>query len=410
MKQRTKAQLNPRERGEGNVYPYHGSWYVRFWHGGKRYKQLLGRCEDFPTMQHVRQAAREALDVLPLPDNGNRSKRSLTMAEFIERSYLPQQKEARRESTYVEYEGMFKRHIKSLPQAQLPLWQFRTSTAQQLLDAIAARKFLSSSTFKHIKAFLSGACREAARMDLIRDNPMHETRLPSRCAKPRETVAYTLDEIKAVLSQLDGDLQTRAIVAVCAFGGLRRAEVQGLRWQDYDGKTLSITQTVWKNFVNPPKTKSSASWVPVIPPLAAILDEYRASVKAADAYGITSKPDARMFLFKLDDTGRKRITEAFTRAGLKFAGYHSFRRGLASNLFQLGASDVIVQRVLRHGSVQITRASYIKLRDGIMDAAMDSLTAAWNGQNQVGPRSGLAGESAGAEVVDNTNAEAREFR
>jgi integrase len=405
MKKRTKKQINPSTRGSGNIYEYHGSHYVRFWHGGQRFKQLLGRREDFPTHQHVERAAREVLDALPLPDSNGHRRPSLTLAEFIERSYLPEQKEARRESTYIEYEGMFRRHIKPLPQAQLPLWQFRTSTAQQLLDAIAARKFLSVTTFKHLKAFLSGACREAVRLDMLKLNPIHETRLPSRCAKPRETTAYTLDEIKAVLDQLNADLQTKAIVAVCAFGGVRRAEAQGLRWQDYDGKTLTISQTVWKNFVNPPKSKASGSWVPVIPPLAAILDEYRARVKAADAYGITSKPDARMFLFKLDDTGRKRITEAFTRAGIKFAGYHSFRRGLASNLFQLGASDIIVQRVLRHSSVQITRASYIKLRDGIMDAAMDSLTAAWNG-----PRSGLAAPVANTDVVDVTSTEAHVVR
>ena len=124
--------------------------------------------------------------------------------------------------------------------------------------------------------------------------------------------------------------------------------------------------------------------------------------QSCDTFGIVT-PDARMFRFRLDDTGRQRIREAFTRAGLRFHGYHSFRRGLASNLFALGASDVIVQRVLRHGSVQITRASYIKLRDGIMDAAMDSLTAAWNRRNHVGTSVGPRGDGDNAEVVDSTN-------
>ena len=47
---------------------------------------------------------------------------------------------------------------------------------------------------------------------------------------------------------------------------------------------------------------------------------------------------------------------------------------------------------------QIARASYIKLRDGIMDAAMDSLTAAWNG-----PRSGLESDGAATRTADSTN-------
>jgi integrase len=60
----------------------------------------------------------------------------------------------------------------------------------------------------------------------------------------------------------------------------------------------------------------------------------------------------------------------------------------ATTCYELGADDLTVQRILRHGSVQVTREKYIKLKHGKMDAAMDSLTRARDGQNQVGPRSG----------------------
>ena len=68
---------------------------------------------------------------------------------------------------------------------------------------------------------------------------------------------------------------------------------------------------------------------------------------------------------------------------------------------------MVVHRILRHGSVQVTPEHYIKLKHGKMDAAMDSLTRAWDGQNQVGPRSGLESPAFGGDVVDVTSTEAR---
>jgi integrase len=42
-------------------------------------------------------------------------------------------------------------------------------------------------------------------------------------------------------------------------------------------------------------------------------------------------------------------------AGLTWHGAHSLRRGIATNLYSLGASDKIVQRILRHAKAAVTR-------------------------------------------------------
>ncbi len=62
--------------------------------------------------------------------------------------------------------------------------------------------------------------------------------------------------------------------------------------------------------------------------------------------------------------------------GYAWHGWHAFRRGIASNLFQLGADDLTVQRVLRHSKVVVTREHYIKVRDEKLDAAMQKLSNA----------------------------------
>jgi len=56
-------------------------------------------------------------------------------------------------------------------------------------------------------------------------------------------------------------------------------------------------------------------------------------------------------------------------------GLHGFRRGIASNLYELGADEKIVQRVLRHAKSHVTKERYIKTFDPALVAAMKKLEA-----------------------------------
>jgi hypothetical protein len=46
-----------------------------------------------------------------------------------------------------------------------------------------------------------------------------------------------------------------------------------------------------------------------------------------------------------------------------------FRRGIASNLYELGANEKIVQRILRHAKPHVTKDRYIKAFDPAVLAA-----------------------------------------
>ncbi len=79
-------------------------------------------------------------------------------------------------------------------------------------------------------------------------NPVQGTIIPRKAAAPAETHASTPDEVVAVLDVLrrvkDLDqrskLQAQTAVALMFFAGLRPGEARGARWEDYDGKTLSV--------------------------------------------------------------------------------------------------------------------------------------------------------------------------
>jgi len=65
------------------------------------------------------------------------------------------------------------------------------------------------------------------------------------------------------------------VVALAAFRGLRRSELRGLEWSDYDGEVIMVNRSVWEGFTNEPKKRRSKAPIPVIPALAGILDAYR---------------------------------------------------------------------------------------------------------------------------------------
>ena len=69
---------------------------------------------------------------------------------------------------------------------------------------------------------------------------------------------------------------------------------------------------------------------------------------------------------------REVIKPKLQALGVEWHGWHAFRRGLATNLHALGVSDIVIQAILRHSDVSVTRQSYIK-RTGVDDRSLVAL-------------------------------------
>ena len=59
-------------------------------------------------------------------------------------------------------------------------------------------------------------------------------------------------------------------------------------------------------------------------------------------------------------------------------GWHAFRRGLATNLHELGTDDKEIQAILRHSDVRLTQNIYIQSVDESQVDAMDALSQTYN--------------------------------
>jgi len=224
---------------------------------------------------------------------------------------------------------------------------------------------------------------------------MREVGLP-RAPESDETYAYSLEEIDGMLAVLPQPVFT--LVAVAAFTGLRRAELRGLEWQDYDGEQISVKRSVWESHTNEPKTRKSKAPVPVIPKLARILDHYRLPSGNPRSGPMFANGKGRPE--NLNNTLHRTILPALNRCAVcmeakaahiaasvsheferddnlpVWHGWHGFRRGLATNLYQLGVPDKVIQQILRHANVSTTMNIYVKTVSADSTAAMQKLDAA----------------------------------
>ncbi len=109
----------------------------------------------------------------------------------------------------------------------------------------------------------------------------------------------------------------------------------------------------------------------MIEPLRRLLDQHRATANGS-LWILTG--DKKGFSLNLDNIARREIKE---KIGGRWKGWQSFRRGLSTNLYELGVPPEVAQIVLRHADAATTRKHYLMLKSrGLEQAAMRKLEKA----------------------------------
>jgi integrase len=200
------------------------------------------------------------------------SSRLWSTESFGNSRYLPWIEEHKRPSTAKGYRDIWEDHLRPLC-ARAWLKDTRTYHVQGWLNHIGAEK-LSRNTLKHVKSVISGIFTLAKQQDYFQwENPARDTAINPKASEPKETYAYSLDEIQSILSLLPEPAATA--FAVAAFMGLRHGEIQGLLWENYRDGELYVSRSIWNGRISDPKTRKGRAPVPVIRQLADRLEMHR---------------------------------------------------------------------------------------------------------------------------------------
>lgn len=306
--------------------------------------------EKYRTEDDVRALA----DLILAPINAQTAQAESTqkVSTFLEHVYLPYVAQAKKPSTVKSYADMFRLIKPYVPDVGISA--VRTSTIDRLIQAVADSKPRAHTTLRNVKSFLSGAFRYAKRIDAITDNPVRDSVVPKGLPKG-ETPAATLEEIQKFLTLLPEPAKTAVLVA--AMTGLRLGEVKGLQWSDIVGDVIYVKRSVYSGHVTEVKTQSSRAPVPLLPIVKKALEAHRQQ-STGNTFIFVGPKSGRPL--RLENVVRRDIKPALEKAGIKWLGWHSFRRGVGTNLHALGADDLTISHILRHGNVTVTQSFYEK--------------------------------------------------
>jgi integrase len=362
----------------------------------------IAACEDRATHppKNILKLAEKELERLKGPAQEESPLMQMRVGEFHETIFLPWIRREKKPSTVNGYTGLWRRHVAGTDFEQLWLRSINTKNVQELLEKIAnprqvdAKKAaarhgfgprveqVSKVTLGHIKHLLSGVMRHAARegcMDFDADkgnSPVQAALIPGRAPKTKNKSAYTRAEVDTMLRLLSDPART--VVAVAAFSGLRAGEIRGLQWSDLEPgdqdhlPQLQVRRSVWRKHTTDPKTQSSANAVPLIPLLSERLEAWRRA--CGNPVSGPMFPNAAGNPISLDSLYWRAMRVVLQKAGVRWTGWHSFRRFTATELNSLGVDDLLIRDVLRHSDVSVTRASYIQPRSVEKDLAMQKLS------------------------------------
>lgn len=387
---------------KGYIFHKGNSWFVRYCDdvmqsdGTVKRKLVCKKLDvEYGGEYRTRKSVQPFVDDILAPVNRGTLNPQSTMAvaDFIDKVYFPQYvTENLRTCTLKGYKHLWERHVRGRV-GTITLRQFRTVNGERMLADIARQAMLGKNSLKHIKAFLSGVFKQAKRLGILDGvNPITDISIP-RAPEGEQTHAYSLDELKRMLVVLKAPAY--AVVLTAALTGLRKSEIRGLRWEDFNGKELSVNRSVWCSEVNETKNPRSKASVPVVKILADALNEHRQRMgglavgyifQAGNGSALNLDNLARRVIVPALDvcTVCKATEDDHKTDGHEFQrdktlptwhGWHSFRRGLATTLHQLGVDDKTIQAILRHSNIGVTMNIYVKSVAASQVNAMDTLSA-----------------------------------
>lgn len=306
-----------------------------------------------------------------------------TFAQWLDYWYkdiiLPQIEE----TTAYGYRGMIENYLK--PQlGEIRLQKLTARDIQQYYTWLMGEKELSPNTVIKHHNLLTNTLNAAERQEYITKNPMRAVSPPKK--RQREAKFYTPEQLGILLDKAVGT-RLELPVFICAYLGLRRGELCGLRWNDVDleHKTITIentrTQAGKKEIEKSTKTASSTRTLYLPDTLCDMLKvarerEQECKTAYKNAY------DDNDYVVVMEDGRPFRpnyLSELFSKFladnDLPKIVLHELRHTFASLSNQAGIPAYNIGKALGHSTPATTQKIYTHLLDQTHTQAVEGVAA-----------------------------------
>jgi integrase len=258
--------------------------------------------------------------------------------------------------------------------------EIRRRDVQYLADQLLGQG-LDPSTIRNTLMPLRAIYRRALARGDVAVNPTRGLELPAVRGKRDRIVSP--DEAEALLAALPE--RDRALWATALYGGLRRGELQALRWDDVDlANGVIRVERAWDVQEGPiePKSRAARRRVPIPTILRDYLVEHRHGRPGALGH-VFARPDGKAFDAPTVDA---RAKAAWRRAGLEPITLHEARHTFASLMIAASVNAKALATYMGHASVTITLDRYGHLmpgNEGEAAALLDAYLASANALAQI---------------------------
>jgi integrase len=237
-----------------------------------------------------------------------------------------------------------------------PFYMVRRVHVQDLVDRLVAQGAAPATIATTVRA-LAAVYGRAVHRDELQISPTREVKIPT-VRNGRERFA-TREEAASLLAAVPD--RDRAIWATAFYAGLRRGELQALRWADVDLKAGVIhVLRSWDPETGPGDTKSrNRRKVPIV----GVLREHLAAHRLRQPHGavLAFGHDGRPFH---SEAMQQRADKAWETGGLERLTPHECRHSYASLMIAAGVNAKALSTYMGHASITETLDRYGHLMPG----------------------------------------------
>jgi integrase len=190
-------------------------------------------------------------------------------------------------------------------------------------------------------------------------NPIQYVRQSGK--RLEEPGRLSIEELSKLIFKVLGQRE-RVMVLLAFCTGVRRGELAGVKWGDFDfdQKSLALKRSIVNQRVGNLKTEASGKLIPLHDELIAELRAWRFETPyASDSDYVFASPKTQgRQPYWLDAVMRKTIKPAAANADIRLKGWHTLRYSYATILSRNNDDRKVVQDLMRHANYRITAELY----------------------------------------------------
>ena len=368
-----------RPSGDGMVRKREdGRWEGRIVVGHKENGDSIFRYIYADTQKELTAKLRQNIDIYQGIDLTEQSR--MTLAEWLEQ-WLGQMSVTLRPSTLENYQKDMTNHV--IPYlGQKSLSQITAADLRKLYETLKRNgrvnphpgqgRGLSSTTVHGIHTTLHHALRAAVEQGLIPLNPADEVEPPKVVRQPMNILNE--EQLDSFMEAIKADPIWYDFFYTELTTGLRRGEICGLMWSDFDGRsgTLKVSRTLHREkggrlVAGDTKTYAGTRKIVLPPSTAELLRARKKQSFSAWIFHDPLRPEAPIS----PDSAYRQLKKLLAEAGLPSIRFHDLRHTFSTHALASGVDAKTLSGILGHTKASFTLDTYTHTTGDMQKRAAD---------------------------------------